>query len=1085
MNDSSAKTADAPLDMIQNFASINTLLASIPALDRFGARTSSEVLQRALWNEGTGGPLLETYKAALREFWDKPAPATGSDHLGSAHEVLAQLFRDGALAELQWLKATRKITWEQAGNLTKMLEDTGAGIARRVTTSISKYVVYLPFDVLVDPAGTGNAGYAVWLLPHGGQLAKFPDERTLLKHLSSLFLKLDQRQAILAMLPPAEQTRVEAQLRTTEGLQLSLSTMAGGLFTSRVKGLRTSQDTQLFGLNRELSLISDPAARQGRIEHIRSLGGLDVAQSNWMEALLAKIRREQVPEWLRSAAKDDASLFATRGKQQAACLQRVDEAVAPLSSYLSFAHAYLTDQLTGLGIAVDPARVEVNLSDAFIVDGRECAYQRKKSLMALELSDLYGHDESRTTIRLTDADQAAGLTEGVVRSLVQSKDLRVAYPQELSACYSSAPVNNALVDLQDARIASSLVAAKMQGVFSAQTFELLDGLREPYVALHKFAVATYSVALANGGFQLADALVLSVQDQGETVFLLYAPNSPAGQDWLEHRNQQQVLDTIIGWTGTLEGRSYLLGQVPFMARAGLVPHLDMMAATPHLITRTSVQLTHSRHARWRDLLASMVGRQTSRILDETKVLTPSWYIDAGLKARRKMVRLDCEISLVTQMYRAATQISTFGEFTRERLQHAFDNDPSRSHDSRRWNVGKFEIKLAGQWRSLVWLAMNGVERGTDVSKLPVKAHVDASLNDREIVSDLMARFLSKNDAPNDYEALLESTLLDPSAPGRDFRNTLFLKLSQLELDRARMQLALDPQAREGIHPQSMVLPGQGTINLSLEKGSIPYHTKESGIYHLKIKGEKVRGVYLFRDLVNNAPVDVVYTPHAPDGIWFRPVDDIAGAIEHNGLGTYLRERVPFKHLARFDRFLQKLEAAGYSSAFTREDERVGAYEMVRSFPREHDAMIRSILTDVDASTTSKVERFTTMIVARTIQVLGVVTLPFPPARMALGVAKVLMSLYQAAEAYRTADRAQAAWHLLDAALGVASLAGVSGKPQEKFLEALFKGPPPDLAEKMISKFSDRLTDELDTYLRSITIPKKGEAPTQTWLQPPA
>lgn len=1082
MKDSSGTTANAPLDMIQNFASINTLLASIPALETFVDEGSNQLLQASQWNEVVGGPLLERYKSALRKFWNASAPATGVDHLGNACEVLAQLFRESALAEIRWMKATRKVTWEQAESFNGMLNGGAASISRRVTTSINKTVVYLPFDVLVDPA-TQSA----WLLPHDGRLAMFSSESSLLLSLSAGLLQAEKLQALLSMLPPVYRGWVEAQLRTGKGLHLSLSTTVNDLFTARVNVLKTTQDSQLFGLNRELSLIGDTAQRLVRLEHVRSLGGLDVAQSRRMEALLVKIRNEQVPDWLAYGDGSDKSLFTSRGEQQARCAGEVGKQLGPLASYSGFACAHLSSELSKQGLELDPTQVEITLVDTFAVGTQLRNHERQKTLARLELSDFNSPGYAQTKLRLCAKSAAAGLTGQMVRSIVESKNLRVAYPDELKARYFQRPVADALTNLQVARVATSLVAAKMQRALDAQAFALIDGLAGSALSPSRNGVETYFVQLDNGVFQLADVLVLSYRENNKDTFLLYAPNSPSGQDWSKHSNEQRVLDVMTMWAGTLEGRSYLLSQVPFSVRPAMVKSLEVMADTPHLLTRTSISLDRKLLPNWRETLAIMANRQVAVIVEETTVKTPRWYIDASSEERREMVWLDAAIAVSTRHYHEEVKIPTFADYARKTLQEAFDSDPSRKHDERRWDVSKFEILLDKQWRSLVWIAMNGVERGVNVGNLPVSAQVPASLNDCEIVADLMARFLRAHDVPTDYIKLLNKTFLSVGEDVKQRLSHMYRSVAQLELNRALLQMRLDPQAREGINPRSRLLQRDVSIDLG-DKFEIsgPHDgNNRSSIFHLRIKDARIEGVYLFLDTIDNVESYVLYTPHAPDGIWFRPFEDLARAIEHNELGPYLRLRVAYQHLEQFDRFLNKLKNEGYSLAFIENKGYVprAAAEKLVKFDKEHQAIINSIINDVNVSTTSKVERFTAMVFARSLQILGVVTLPFPPARMALGVAKVLLSLYRAADAYRTTDRAQAAWHLLDAAFGVAGLTGVSGKPKEMFLEALFKGPPPDLAEKMISKFSDRLFDELDTYLRSITIPEKTSPPTQPWLQP--
>lgn len=292
-------------------------------------------------------------------------------------------------------------------------------------------------------------------------------------------------------------------------------------------------------------------------------------------------------------------------------------------------------------------------------------------------------------------------------------------------------------------------------------------------------------------------------------------------------------------------------------------------------------------------------------------------------------------------------------------------------------------------------------------------------------------------------------------------------MGQLDMQRARLLGSMN----KSIDAKRNVFLMRTINNLDrLESvGPLPEGGTKSGLYTLAVKGEPVQGVYVFREAVAGRYVDTLYTPDAPDGIGFRDISKFAESIEKGAMGPYYRERVPFRHLARFDRFLEKLENEGYSSSFT--ESRVGPFSRVGDFRFEHDRLIHGLLQEVDASTLSKGERFSKLIIERALQVLSVASLPFPPAKAILSGLLVARSLFLGVHAYHRAERAVAAWHLLDAALGVASLAGVAGKPNALFMQALFKGPPPKLVGKMVSKLQDELTGQLRGYLESISLPE--------------
>ncbi len=1067
MKDQLSASADSTQDLIQLLASTSALLMRVPALSGLGRV-----------GEGT----LAEYRAQLKAFWNDECPDIGAGYKGSAGNVLMELLRDTALAELRWMKETRKVTWEQAESLGAMLRARGAGHACAVRMSLAKEVIRLPFEMVMNPAqGPGATGHGVWLMPRDGAIERFASEQSVVQHLQLLFAQPSQRQTLLSMITPSQQTLVNRCLQAGESPRFSFVLSDKDLFSERVAALHAAQQGSLLTLVEQLAGITAADGRQALMEQVRGLVGFEAGVSRKWLQLLSGIRRARTPDWLKYASAQDQAEFSARGAHYVTCLDAVDTKVGVLRDNESFALAHLRDEFSRYRISLDPAAVKVTLMDSLIIGNRTLTHERQVTLAKLALSGLHDQDGRSIKLQVSESDKASGLTADIVRKLVQRQELRITYPAALRDRHTDDDLINAMQDLQVARLSSSVQAAKMQGAISPALLNVLDGLRDSSSPPGQRGINTYFVHLDSDRYMLADVLVLKYPDTDGESFLLYAPHSPDGQDWLKCNSATQVRHTVGGWMGTSAGRAYLLAQVAWSDRARLAVFMERIASNPQGMSPESVKLNHSVFPSWREMAALMAYRQTVRVIDESHILTPGWYIAAGQAARQKLTGLDNDIAALTKEYQAFTQIPAFVDYARQTLQAAFDRDPKYSHRTSRFNVDRFTLQVDGQWRSLVWVAINGVARGTDVAGLPVGTSADVHPFERGIVADLMARFLASHDVPEDYSRKLTQMFLDPTVDQREWRAQLHLRITQLELDRARLQLQLDPEQRQRIDARSMVVQASKPIDLArITPHAMPQGNQQAGIYHLQIKDERVQGVYLFRDVVKGGYVDVVYTPHAPDGVWFRSIAELGKAIEHDGLAPYLRARVPFKHLPRFDRFLEKLANAGYSEEFMAG--RVGPHGLVSSFAAEHDAVICGILRDVDASTVSKAERFSGLIIERMFQVLGVLALPFPPARMTLGVTKVLMNLYKAVEAYRYADRAQTGWHLLDAALGVASMVGVSGKPQALFLEKLFKGPPPDLAEKMIDKLSGRLQDELDSYLRSVTIAEKGEAPTHAWLQ---
>jgi len=1074
-------STDAPVDMIQSFTSLSTLLMAVPDLPALVGQDTSEPIAPEQWMVEFGQPLADRFHTALTQFWASACPAIGSVHQGSARDVMTRLLRDIDLAEILGLLELRQITLEQANALQKLLSGGESANSFIVTTEMANRIIAWPVDVVVSAADKpGSPVHGVWLIRPDAVIERFASDRDLLRHLSLLMADTQQRQALASMLTGAEQDAVDAWLAEGSVLEFTLRPAATNVHASRVARLMAVQASNAFALHHDLARLSDAQHILAHAEHVRGLSGLAAAQSKRVEQLLSRTRRARVPNWLSGADESERTEFARRGEQQAACLARLDEHVEPLGSYKSFAHWYLRDELRKYGIGLDPAQIEICRTYSFTVCGKALSHGKWMPLADLVFSDYYtaqGH--ALTHLGLAPEDIAAGLTDEQVSNIIRSNDLRIIYPQKVQALFYSAPVLQSFIDLQNARLATSLFAARLQGIVDARLLAVFDELRTVQDRPNQAGISAHSVVL-DDELVLAEVMVLGYPDTQGDSFLLYTPNGPEGRDWVRCINIAQVRHEVAGWMSTAQGRAYLEGQVPFSQRARMTQVVERLRTAAHLITPEMVAICACDSSTWRAIVNAPVLRQVECRVEAPQMLTPSWYTAASVEARHTLARLDVEIQAVTQEYTHITDIPAYADFARDSLQAWFDS--TRSYDPTRRRIEDFRLEVKGQWRSLVWVAMYGVEPGTDVGALNVLAPLGADSFERELVADLMAKYLQANDVPTQYTQRLQALFLDTASSQRDWRETLYLRLTQLDMQRACLLLSLDPLARVGISLSTVnfLMETADTLH-RIDGGSpMPSGITQPGLYHLGIKGEQVRGVYVVRHLVNQRLVDVLYTPSAPDNLWWRPLDQIGKAIEQGGLGPYLRDRVPFSHLERFDRFLEKLSNAGYSSEFT--GSRVGPHARVKNVLGEHDALIRNILQDVDASTVSKAELLSALIIERGLQVLGVLALPFPPARMALGGLQVVMTLYQAARSYHMADNAQAAWHFLDAAVGIAGLTGLLGKPQDLFLEKLFKGPPPKLAEKMIAQLSDRLVGELDSYLRSVTIPQASDVPTHRWLK---
>jgi hypothetical protein len=1040
----------------------------------FGVREMSRLIAQAL------DSLEDRYPANLNAFWSGPTPDIGSPRTGSCHEVLVALQRDAALAQVKWLYKYHKVSSEQATQLTTLLNAKDGTGCYNVLISSSRRVIRLPVDVLISPAVvSGSPDFRAWLVAADTGLVSFGSQRALQEEMARRMRDPAKREALVSQLPLAEQAALQAEGGLWQPERFSLQLCNESLFEQRVGRLRGQQSAEITFLMRNLqSQPMDEPDLLASLEHIRQLLGFGLAQTKQLEQLLEQDRQIRQPQWWVSAEPDEQAEFSRRGTVLASNLRAMDSLMADLATHEIFARKLLRSELEAYEIALDSDKVVVKVFYEFEFNDRFLEVRKDMTLVQLALNDLYDREAlARTTLTLCESDEAAGLTAAIVLKIVERTNVRGNYPIWLEARHAVPSVKDARQAVLDSRLALSLMAARMQGSLEPKTVSMIDGLRERPVRLQSQGVGIHRVEFGSGAIVLADVIVLSYPDTGGDSFILYAPDSPTGQDVMKFLNVQQLRNEIGRWTASKRGRRYLLGQTRYTLRKELSGWLDQVSVAPHLITRESLRISAAATEAWADMLSSVCQRQTEHDMSELNALTPDWYLKSSIDSRRNLNRYDAELDALRWEYAKISDIPTFFEYSQAELQRGL-NDYFPAYRARVY-VDEHRMEISpGQWMNLVNVAMRGADLGVDVSRLRVSGSI--SFERREVIADAMAKFLSARDLPTDYARMMRSAFLQKDSPDREWRLDLQLRISQLEMQRARLVASLD----KSIDPQRNVFLMQLANNLdrlapTYWQPDLPYFggpilpdgaLHSSGLYSLGVKGGQVQGVYVVREVGDDGITDTLYTPHAPDGVWFRDISQIGAAIEHGGLGPYLRERVSFDHRERFDRFLVKLENDGYSASFTRT--RVGPFRRVTNFRAEYDVLIRGILEDVDASTLSKSERLSSFIIEKAIQVISIAVLPFPPARAIFAGFMIVRSLYFAVQAYQKGDRAEALWHLVDATLTVASATGVSGKPEKALLENLFKGKPPLLAKQMASKLSGELTDRMDSYLKSISIPEK-------------
>lgn len=207
------------------------------------------------------------------------------------------------------------------------------------------------------------------------------------------------------------------------------------------------------------------------------------------------------------------------------------------------------------------------------------------------------------------------------------------------------------------------------------------------------------------------------------------------------------------------------------------------------------------------------------------------------------------------------------------------------------------------------------------------------------------------------------------------------------------------------------------------------------------------------------------------------------ALQWEALQDYFYRRVSIDDQPAIGSLIESVERAADGQAMVLKA--ISDYKRVTDLAHEFDVMVERIIADVDADTTSVAERIWGILFEVAIGVAAILSIPFPPATLALNVVLTLRSFVQGALAYEDGDRASALKWFVVTAVGVVSISGVAGR-FAKALSKLSKGPgspTTELLKKLVADFGkagsetvssvgEALDDELTLFLKYLerTVP---------------
>ena len=731
---------------------------------------------------------------------------------------------------------------------------------------------------------------------------------------------------------------------------------------------------------------------------------------------LDKLGRTHVPDWLKLLDKATRMTISERHEAKEGMFRHAQELIGDVLSLQTHARHCARDYLrTHLNREMEPDLIYLTrrLKD---VDGAE---DEKLSLTEVVAQGPIDVTELYLPIEVSGPVQHYQLpTAQQVAQLIKDLDAPASYLQSLSDCLESDDVIQAMFDVYETRLQHSALVARCAGHIDAQRFDRISALWSDEAS----DIKVCAIAPFNEG--ICSDLLLFYREGEAGAFedlLLYAPQRPARQEWIELVSLRALSTEIGGWLKEESGRQYLTRQLASERRPDAEEQIAKIVQKP---------------AEWaldRDLRSAAASYAecikqgvSMRLLDwqaeVERIVSPRWYTGLAIEERRAL-RLETHQASISEKAFLA-KLGAFESFQRfakrtvsagikpylveNGIQEAVDPEsilidytPAEGGESQVTNL--LTLACYGYDDNLgIDHPQRGVRSavGQDLSKLrsaELANYARRAYVGEKYINEIRTKFLAEDSA--DYrnrQYLFGAALV--TAMTRDVRTALGAK--QIDLDAFIRLTAQVTQLGTKIKEAKVSSTSEAVASTD-------------GVFRFSVDGHAVLGVYVFRYFEQTQAQDWLYTPDAADGILIRRYADLnsAGA---GVLHDYLLKRVALVAQEDVAKWLIGLAEGRKHRDSLRELRRVVTPA------GEFDAYIEHALKDVDDATNSRVEVIKAQVFKGVTYSLPLFMV-FPPFALLLGGYYFVEPLREAIIAHTKGDTARALSHWMMASLGALGL----------------------------------------------------------------
>jgi hypothetical protein len=726
-----------------------------------------------------------------------------------------------------------------------------------------------------------------------------------------------------------------------------------------------------------------------------------------------------IPDWLQRASEEDRQYYLNTEQTLAKNEQVLDELLAETKSLKAFAHYYAQELIRLVtGELIDPGQVFVNARHTFYVGQQKVVQRNRLTLSEFLLNGRY--DAATVPLEITLEGEAlpSGFTEQDLLEAMNGPSLRVFYAKKFEEKYKNEAVLHAQQAVLDSRTDLSSFSAKLQGHISDESLDIVDRASQ---GIGKNSLG--SLSLMGSDVALRGMIVYCGSEGEDGTCVLYSPEAPGGQVWYEFISIRQLNTHVINLTRLPEGRSYLLQQSHASDRGRLDAYMRLVQELP---------------SQWRGIQrdpwpASGPGALRQAVLlnvgwlrGEVEAVIPAGYRSASSYQQRYFARLNTELKALTRLATRETELISYEKFAFNLIKQRVEDVLAEYDETVIVNPDLMVVELdESQEMSLSQLIIKEhhiTEESGPIHNPGLYPRLRLSdghpaISD-QLMSDVLMKYIvgwSKTLRPGErYIDMLSADYLDKNAPGYTLKRDVYVNVQLHEMQRA----ALSELFSGRLSKQQSLDIGEAIDRLREPESSNQLESpNRNGVYTFYLEGSRIEGVYVFRMMNNGVAEDLLYTPHASDDRWFRPLAEFAKSVQVKGLGSYYCKRAKFTDQRKVNTYIEKVQR---SSAYV-ELPKVQLDGRVCDFSRCYRDMIEQVINGVDAQTTSLIEVVGKLAYDTAVAAVTVVGCVFPPIGFGLSAVVIAKGVFDGAKAYHEGDYKALFSSYLDCMLELATM----------------------------------------------------------------